>query len=218
MADYIPPRDGNFLGWEQNFLTVATANVTALGLVAGDLTPVTAGQTAFEEALTNHQAAQALAQSATAGKNDTRDALEDAIRVVVRKIQANPTVSNELKQQLGITAEQGRSPAPTPESRPVAEVEEVEGLTQVLRLTDSASGKRAKPYGVRAIEARMAIGTTPPADPEQMPIVGYLSSGKLVMNFAGTEAGKTAWYAFRYVNAADEKGPFSTVVPATIAA
>ncbi len=43
MADYIPGGDAAFSAWLDNFVTYATAN---LGLVAGDLTPITTGQTA----------------------------------------------------------------------------------------------------------------------------------------------------------------------------
>ncbi|HYO08305.1 MAG TPA: hypothetical protein VER17_04990 [Tepidisphaeraceae bacterium] len=38
--DYIPARDGEFLSWEQNFINYCSANMTALGLVSGDLTPL----------------------------------------------------------------------------------------------------------------------------------------------------------------------------------
>ena len=41
MADYIPGGDAAFNAWLDNFVTYATANLANLGLVAGDLTPVT---------------------------------------------------------------------------------------------------------------------------------------------------------------------------------
>ena len=41
MADYIPGGDAALNAWLDNFVTYATANLANLGLVAGDLTPVT---------------------------------------------------------------------------------------------------------------------------------------------------------------------------------
>jgi hypothetical protein len=42
MPDYIPAPDAEFHAWQQNFVTYANANLAALGLVAGDMTPITA--------------------------------------------------------------------------------------------------------------------------------------------------------------------------------
>ncbi len=42
MADYIPAADAEFNAWQQNFVTYANAHLVDLGLVAGDLTPITA--------------------------------------------------------------------------------------------------------------------------------------------------------------------------------
>jgi hypothetical protein len=44
MADYIPAPDADFHAWQLNFVSYASANLAALGLVAGDLTPVTTAQ------------------------------------------------------------------------------------------------------------------------------------------------------------------------------
>lgn len=45
MADYIPAADAEFHAWQQNFVTVANANLAGLGLVVGDLAAITAAQT-----------------------------------------------------------------------------------------------------------------------------------------------------------------------------
>lgn len=50
MADYIPAPDAEFHAWQANFVSYANANLVALGLVAGDLTPVTTAQTGWTTA------------------------------------------------------------------------------------------------------------------------------------------------------------------------
>jgi hypothetical protein len=103
-ADYIPRSDSEFDAWIDNFDTYATANLAALGLVAGDLTPVTTAHTAWTTAYTAHVAATVAAEGARAGKDTSRAALEATIRPLVRRLQAAPAiVSDEEKAALGIT-------------------------------------------------------------------------------------------------------------------
>jgi hypothetical protein len=64
MADYIPGPDVSFQAWQANFVTYAHANLAALGLVAADMAPITAGQTAWGTGFTAHIAAKAAAMAA----------------------------------------------------------------------------------------------------------------------------------------------------------
>ena len=59
MPDYIPGGDAEFGAWLTNFVTYANANLVALGLVAGDMTPVTNAQTTWNSAYPAHGAASA---------------------------------------------------------------------------------------------------------------------------------------------------------------
>ena len=83
MADYIPGGDAAFNAWLDNFVTYATANLANLGLVAGDLTPVTTAQTAWATALSAHVTAQQAAKSATQQKNTDRVAVVSLVRALV---------------------------------------------------------------------------------------------------------------------------------------
>ncbi len=65
MADYIPASDAEFNGWLGNFVTYASGNLAGLGLVAGDLTPITTAQTDRAGSLAAHVTAQQTAKSAT---------------------------------------------------------------------------------------------------------------------------------------------------------
>ena len=100
--DYLPTKDTDLQAWTQNFLAVANANLAPLGLVAGDVTPVSTDKTSFDTAITNNNTKQAEAKAATQQKNTVKTNMSTKIRVLVRKIQANPAVLPQLKAQLGI--------------------------------------------------------------------------------------------------------------------
>jgi hypothetical protein len=100
--DYLPTKDTDLQAWTQNFLAVANANLAPLGLIAGDITPVTTDKTNFDTAITNNNTKQAEAKAATQQKNTVKTNMSTKIRVLVRKIQANPAVLPQLKAQLGI--------------------------------------------------------------------------------------------------------------------
>ena len=100
--DYLPTKDTDLQAWTQNFLAVANANLAPLGLIAGDVTPVSTDKTSYDTAITNNNTKQAEAKAATQQKNTVKTNMSTKIRVLVRKIQANPTVLPQLKAQLGI--------------------------------------------------------------------------------------------------------------------
>ena len=54
MADHIPSPDAEFHAWQHNYVTYANAHLVELGLVAGDLTPITAAETTWAAAFPAH--------------------------------------------------------------------------------------------------------------------------------------------------------------------
>ncbi|MGB9702374.1 MAG: hypothetical protein ACPL1A_06575 [Candidatus Kapaibacteriota bacterium] len=75
MANYFPTKDADFIAWLANFLTVANVNLVPLGLIAGDLTPITALQPTYSTNLNDVEAKKAALASAV----DTKDATKDSI-------------------------------------------------------------------------------------------------------------------------------------------
>lgn len=124
MANYFPAKDADFIAWLANFLTIANANLVPLGLIAGDLTPITALQPTYSTYLNDVEAKKAALASSVDTKDATKDSIIQKVRVVVNKIQANPAVTPALKSQLGIsTHEGGHYPvSPVPPSELVAEL------------------------------------------------------------------------------------------------
>ncbi|MCX6154874.1 MAG: hypothetical protein NT007_12020 [Candidatus Kapabacteria bacterium] len=110
-TDFLPSRDGDLVPWTENFITIATANLTVLGLVTGDMTTLTTNKTNYSTGLNNAVAKQAESKAATDNKNIKRSTLSANIRDLARQIQAHPGVSDSLKVQLGLKPS---DPTPTP--------------------------------------------------------------------------------------------------------
>lgn len=100
--DYIPSKEGDIVPWTENFITVANANLSTLGLVAADITAVTTKKNEYSTKLNNAIAKQAESKAATEAKNIAKQQLVTNIRVLAKQIQAKPEVPNNLKEQLGL--------------------------------------------------------------------------------------------------------------------
>jgi len=151
MPDYIPNPDPQFNTWEQNFVSTVNGNLAAYGLVAADMTPVTTAQTAWNSSYPDHQTAQAAAQAARQTKDANRASFEAAVRSVVRRIQANPSVSDTSKAAAGITVpDTTPTPSGPPTTAPTGRVESGQRLQHTVHFADSTTPtSKAKPAGVR---------------------------------------------------------------------
>lgn len=222
MADYIPAPDAAFDTWQENFVTYASANLAALGLVAGDLTPVTTAQSAWKTSYPAHVAAAAAAQAARQTKDADRGGLVAAIRPLVRRLQASPSVDDAERAALGITVPEPPGPIGPPTTNPVVTIDCGMRLQHTINFTDSATPtKKAKPAGVLGAEIWIAIlpvGTPTPTDPDDFEFVAIDTRTPYTLDFAGPDGGKNAHYILRWVNPTGEKGPWSETATATIGA
>ena len=109
--DYIPTKEGEVVPWIENFVQVATANATALGLGTVDITALKTMNGDLAGKINAAIAKQSEAKAATEAKNIQMDKTVDTVRSMVRQVQAKPGVPDNLKAQLRITIP---SPSPTP--------------------------------------------------------------------------------------------------------
>ncbi len=223
MADYIPAPDAEFNAWQSNFVTYANANLAGLGLVAGDMTPITAAQTTWASAFPAHVTAQAAAQSASAAKSGSRVAYVTVLRALVKRLQASASVSDAERASLGITVpDPGSTPIGPPTTRPVVSVECGQRLQHTINFTDEATPTRkAKPAGVLGAEIWvniLAIGQPTPTDPTAFNFVALDTRTPYTLDFAGADGGKNAHYLLRWVNPTGEKGPWSETASVTVGA
>ena len=219
MADYIPGPDASFQAWQSNFVTYANANLAALGLVAADMTPITAAQSPWVNGFTAHIAAVNAAKAAKQTKDEARAAYVAAIRPLVRRLQASNVVSDAEKASLGITVAQTPGPIGPPTTAPICSIECGMRLQQTLRFVDSATPTRkAKPAGALGVEIWNKVGTTPPTGENDLRFVAVDTNAPYVMNFDSADGGKTNYVWMRWVSPTGERGPWGEQAQATIAA
>lgn len=107
MPDYLPVKDLELQKWVDNFVAIATANLSALGISEGDLAPVQGEDNQFMQALIATQNTKTAYDGATKNKEQAHKNLTARIRPLVKKIQGSQNASLSLKAQLGINANNG---------------------------------------------------------------------------------------------------------------
>lgn len=222
-ADYIPNADAEFSAWLANFETYAAANLAGLGLVAGDVAPITAARTDWETKLAAHVAAAAAAQSARQAKDASRATAEGLVRPLVRRLQAAAAVDDAERAALGITVPDATpTPAGPPTTRPVVKLDAAERLRHTVHFSDAATPTRkAKPAGVQGAEiwvAVLPVGQPPPSDPSAFRFETLDTRTPHTIEFDGADGGQNAHYILRWVSTRGEKGPWSETATATIGA
>jgi hypothetical protein len=210
MADYIPRTDADLDNWQANTLIpYISANKVALGVSDATVTALTGAQTTWNTAYAAHQLAQSTATSKRQDKDAARAALVALIRSTVGQMQANPAVTDTQRAAMQITVpDTTPTPAPVPTTRPVGKIDTSERLRHTIEFRDEATPtSRAKPAGVSACELWLFVGTTAPTGPEAMHLQAVDRSTPYLMEFESSDAGKTAWWALRWVNTRGEHGP-----------
>ena len=113
-TDFLPDSDAALLQWLTTFLSVANANLTTLGLVASDLTFLTADNANLTNQLTTVDTNKKALKSSVATKNTTHKRIANNVRILVRKIQGNSGVNAPLKDALGINPRNNKPSPLTP--------------------------------------------------------------------------------------------------------
>lgn len=220
---YMPRPDGNFSAWAQHYYDAVEKWYSVQGFDPNELKPLKEALSAWIGAYAAHVKAQAAAEGARQAKDAARAALEKEVRPVTNFVQGYPKTTNADRAEMGITVRDASpTPAPAPSSRPLALVESGQRLTHQLRLVDeSTPTRRARPAGVLGAEVwvKLVDADSPaPTDPAALTFLTMTTKPSFRAEFKAGEGGKTAVYMARWVNTRGEKGPWSEVTTATVAA
>ena len=220
---YMPRPDGNFAAWANHYYDAVKAFYDKQGLDPDLLTPLMKALETWNAQYPAHVAAQQRAEGARQAKDAARAALEKEVRPVTNFVQAWGGTTNADRAEMGITVrDTSPTPAPAPSSRPLAIVDVGGRLTHQLRLVDeSTPTRRARPAGVLGAEVwvKLVDADTPaPTDPAALTFLTMTTKPSFRAEFKAGEGGKTAVYMARWVNTRGEKGPWSEITTATVAA
>ena len=220
---YMPRPDGDFSAWAQHYYDAVEKWYSVQGFDPNDLTNLKKALETWLALYPAHVAAQQRAEGARQAKDAARAALEKQVRPVTNFVQGYPKTTNADRAEMGITVrDTSPTPAPAPSSRPLALVESGQRLTHQLRLVDeSTPTRRARPAGVLGAEVwvKLVDADQPaPTDPTALTFLTMTTKPSFRAEFKAGEGGKTAVYMARWVNTRGEKGPWSEVTTATVAA
>jgi len=220
MPDYIPPSDGDYLAWLQNFVTYITANSVILGLIPAQVTAITNQFNLFEAAYEANNTAQNAAQATAQAKDDQRAASETVVRSQVAQFQENPAITDPQRESMSITVrDTTKTPSSVPTTRPTATIDTSQRFTHVISFRDEATpDNRKKPDGVAHCEIWVKIGGPVPVGPNECSFLAADTVTPYTATYDGADGGKLAHYMLRWVNTRGQQGPWSATVTATIAA
>lgn len=224
MAERRFPRpDGDFSAYMNHYYDAVEKFWNVQGLDLNDLADLKKALDTWNGAFPAHVRAQAAAEGARQNKDAARRDLEAQARPITSFVQGYPKTTDADRATIGITVRDTEgTPTPTPTTRPQALVQAGQRLTHTLRLTDeSTPTRRARPKGVLGAEVWVKLvdaGTPAPTDPAALAFLTMATKPSITTEYRAADGGKTAVYMLRWVNTRGEKGPWSDVTMATVAA
>jgi hypothetical protein len=216
-SDYIPRPDGAFLEWVKNLYAYTLTHYTGWS--------VPSPQTSLETLLNAYDSAYTAAQNPNRGKadvlkkNETRKALETAVRVYVKAyLINNPAVTDEDKVAMGLPVySHTHHPVPIPHTSPQLFIDTGTRRRLIITYKDEGSEHRGKPHGVHGIEVRWAILDHPPVDLKELIHSAFDTNPPLTLEFEEHERGKKVYLCGRWeIQREGEKGPEGAIEEAII--
>ena len=158
-------------------------------------------------------------QSTIFAKNEARVNLINEIRALARQIQGTQTVTNQQRQDLGLTVRAEPAPIPAPAESPKLDIVSSDGRVVKIKLHDGTGSRRGKSAGVQGASIFTFVGATPPASIEAWVFQG--STTRTVTDVAfpiGLAPGATIWLAAFWYNPRALSGPACDPVSYTFGA
>lgn len=221
MADYLPGSDIEFVQWAATFSAYVSAHEAHLGVAPEVTIALIAAVDDWKAKYDTHVAAQTAAKVACGSKDTSRRDLTTMVRPIVKQIQANAATTDDDRRALGITVP-GAGAVPAGESLgeiPLALIDISNRQKHIMRIDNNTPNgiRRGKPAGALGAEVYAKVGSAP-SGVDDMQLVGVATKSKFEIEYPDSQAGKQAYYQLRWVTSAGEKGNWSEVESATIAA
>lgn len=208
MPDYVPANDNALLAFTTNMSSLLTATPVAFGVTAAQATSLSTLLASFSTKLSAAQTPATRGPASILAKDDSRTLLVAEIRALARQINGTQTVTNEQRQQLGLTLRHVRQSIPRPGSSPVMEIVSVTGPRVLIKVHDSTSPRRGRPVGVAGCSVFSHVGPQPPVDITDWVFQGNTGKVKFEIAFDPSLApGTTVWACCFWYNAKGESGP-----------
>jgi hypothetical protein len=213
MGDYIPGTDGGFDLWFNNFKTKFATYAAALGFTPADVLTMTASFAAWQTAMNENAAAQAVAQGKVAMKANQKRESTTLIRNFVKQIQVQPACTDEIRGELGITIAGGRTPAQVPATSPHMALDWSERGRVTIHVGETPTNEAINKFGEYAkhVILQFKVGAG------EWEHLGVTSTSPFV-HVVGNDAPVTIEYRAAYLNSKGEQGPWGEMDSAYVGA
>lgn len=220
LAPYIPSKNANFVAWANNFATLIAASPSTYGLASGDATTISAINTAVAAAYGLIASPSTKTAATVQAYNTEKVSALATLRPYAQQIANNAGVSPSNKTAVGVNP---RTSTPTPISAPTTAPSLTAVSTSpagtILRFRDSTSSPsvKAKPYGVTQLILVGAQSATAITDPTQLLFLTAVTKSPIQVALGSAFAGKTVYFAARWMTRKGLLGPWSAITPVVVA-
>jgi hypothetical protein len=219
LPPYIPPRDGPFGAWLDNFSALLTASPTTYGLTSGDAIVVAASTSVWDAAYALVTSPSTKTASTVQAKNVAKVDALNTVRPFAQQISLNAGVLASDKIAIGVNPRTSTpSPITPPTTQPMLILQSAAALSAIVRYRDSAASPsvKAKPYGVIGVQIFGKSSATPITDPTQLPLLVTASKSPIVLNLASQTVGQQLYLAARYILRTGQTSQFGNLINFTV--
>ncbi len=206
--DYIPAQLALFAVWLQNFATRVAAAPTDFGLTAADAAAITAQNDNFQAAYLESSSPATRTSATVATTAGARIAAQSVVRPYAMRINANQSVSDAQRTDMGITVRTVvPTPIPPPTTSPALIFVAATPGRHELQVRDSTTpATKAKPAGVIGLELWVATGLVAAIDPSSGVFRQVTTKSPFGVQFVAGDKGKVATYFARWLNRSGTSG------------
>ncbi len=180
MADFLPRRDAELLGWTQRFARVIAADPAAYGLSAEQAGAYQTLQSTFAQAYAKAMSGQTRGLLTVQLKDEARAKLSAQTRALARVVRAWPGITAVKKVELGLMPRpherDGSGDLAAPKVRVQSPGRQV--TVQVLDMTAGHPGRR-RPTGSVGAAVYYALGERPASSLDRWSLAGNTTKPEL---------------------------------------
>ncbi len=214
----IPRRDCRVLLWVRLFTKNIGLDPVAYGFTSSDAVLLQNLCDELSEKYIIARSPDTRTSPSIAVKNECMKRTLDVCRSYVRRVNANPAITDVQKESLGIVISHRRSsPIPVPGSSPKVFVSHHGVGAHEIVFLDRDSSSMCKPYGVTHCVLMRAVGDQPINDLREAHYLGCYSHGPIRVRYDRTENGKVATYFAAWVTGTGQQSKWTVSQPLHIA-
>jgi hypothetical protein len=203
------------LNTKNNYLKV---NAGRFGISSADISKVNTLVTAVNTAHTKASDLDMRTKTDIANRKQAiRTAQETVRKVIAYYVIGNLNTTDVDYKMLNIHRPSPYPHLPAPEHIPGIGHIISEDLTVVIPFFDAQTGKRAKPEGVRSIEAHYKIGGEPPTNPSDMTGHKVDTASPMRLQFEFGNEMEVLYIVFRWIGTRGDYSPWSEIYKIVIA-